>query len=626
MVTVTEVLELGVQHQRAGRLDVAETIYRRVLEFDPGQADALNLLATVMVARQRPGDARALAAQALARDAGNAAYQANLAHALLLQGDVEAAGDGFRRALGLAPDEPRVLNNLGTACQRSGRPGEAARWYRRSLAALPGEGETLANLGAALEEAGALDDALAAFAGAIAGAPDQALAQFNRAVLLQKIGDVAGAAAGYRRALAIRPDFVEAHSNLLVALVYDPEADDVRRYAEARRWEALHAANGPLTVHPRAHDGAAADPERRLRVGYLSADLREHPVVYNLGGLFEHRDRASFEITAYAAVPRPDPTTRRLMPLFDRWRDVANLDDAAVAERIRADAIDILVVLAGHTGGNRLRVAAARPAPVQVSLGDVTTSGLDAIDYWLTDPFLHPVDDSERYAEELISLPSFEAHRRPAEAPEPGPPPSLAQGHVTFGSFNNPAKLTETTIACWAAVLERVPGARLRLKYVDWFTRPAVVRRVAGLFARHGIAADRLDLRGGGEARAAHLAQLNEIDIALDPFPFNGCTTSFEALWMGVPVVTLRGDRAMGRVGAGLLGRIGLDDLIAPMVGDYARIAADLAADSTRRAVLRRELRARLDRSILCDAPAHCRSVEVAYRQMWRRWCATGAA
>jgi predicted O-linked N-acetylglucosamine transferase (SPINDLY family) len=360
-----------------------------------------------------------------------------------------------------------------------------------------------------------------------------------------------------------------------------------------------------------------------LKLGYLSADFREHPIAWNVMGLLERHDRRQFEVSLYSAVAAPDPTSRRLQSLADRWCEVADVGAAALADRLVADGIDILVLLAAHTAGNRPVLAAYRPAPVQVAFHGIGSTGLEAVGYWLTDSVLHPPDTGERFTESLVRLPCFYLHRPPEPSPEPSPPPHLAAASLTFGSCNNPAKLSERTIAVWAEVLRRVPNSRLLLKYVDRFRDTLVAARIVRRFAAHGIDASRLILEGGLLDRQAQLRLLDRIDIALDPFPFNGSTTSFEALWMGVPVVTLSGDRFVGRVGASLLEQVGLGDLVARNEADYVAIAERLAGDAPRLSGLRGDLRARVRSSALVDAAGHALAIEAAYRSMWRHWCAS---
>ncbi|MBM3572381.1 MAG: hypothetical protein FJX52_08490 [Alphaproteobacteria bacterium] len=398
-----------------------------------------------------------------------------------------------------------------------------------------------------------------------------------------------------------------AHSNLIFALAYAPDPDR-RQLREARRWAARHAP-----VKPAPAFANARDPDRRLRIGYLSADLRQHPIAYNVEDLLRCHDRNRHEVFAYSATATADAVTERIAGCVDRWRDVAGLTTVEITERIGSDRIDILVILAGHAGANPLAVAGLRPAPVQVSFHDVSTSGVEAIDAWLTDPVLHPPDTPEAFVERLVRLPCFYLHRPPDEAP--GILPRTPGASVVFGSFNNPLKLGAETLEAWARILDAVPGSRLLLKYKNRFASPLVqapIRRALG---------DRVDFLAGDIGRAEQLALWNRVDVALDPFPFNGSTTSFEALWMGVPVVTLAGDRFVGRVGASLLTEAGLRDLEARDAAGYVALATRLAADQVRLDRLRVELRPRIAASRLCRPEAYARSVEEAYRGLWRRWC-----
>jgi predicted O-linked N-acetylglucosamine transferase (SPINDLY family) len=500
-----------------------------------------------------------------------------------------AARCAAARAFRLAPEDARAANTLGVAWQQSGRRDPAFVAYR--IAAV-------------------LDPALET-------------AWINLANILVAQGEPAAARSGFRRALAIVPDHPVANDNLLFTLNYLDDLTPDERLLAACTWAARRAR--PMTPMIRRLRNPV-NPDRQLRIGYLSADLYDHPVVYNLGHLLRLYDRDRFQIYAYAEVERLDHASALIQRDITGWRSTIGVGDGTVAEMIRVDGIDILVALAGHTGMNRIRVLGARPAPVQVSYGDLTTSGMEGVDYWLTDPILHPPDTTERFVEELVRLPVFEVHLPPDGAREPGPPPSLARGHVTFGSFNNLAKLTPAVTALWARVLHAVPNSRLVLKYMGELDAPEAAARFRRRFVQHGIAPERLDLVGGAVARAALFDRIDGLDVALDPFPFNGCTTTFEALWMGVPVVTRRGDRFVGRVGEGMLTRLGLDDLVADDAEGYVRIAAALAADVERRAMLRATLRARLTASPLCDPIAHIRAVEAAYRTMWRRWCAHASA
>jgi protein O-GlcNAc transferase len=496
----------------------------------------------------------------------------------------------------------------------------AERCYRRARALEPalvaahrGEAEL------ALRQA-RIGRSLLAGRRALALDDNDAAAHNDLANALLALGDVGLAIGHFRRAVDLNVKDERFHSNLLFSLCYDPDATPAEVYAEARRWGTLHA---PAAMPADQRYDGSLDPDRRLRVGYLSGDFRDHPVANNVLGLIENHDRGTVAVTCYADLRAgSDRLTDRFRQLDLSWHEVTGASDEAVAAMVRADRIDLLVVLAGHTANNRPGVAAFRAAPVQISFHDVTTSGLAAMDAWLTDTKLHPPTTSERFTESLERLSCFYLHRPPLESPPLSAPPHRHRGSLTFGSCNNPAKLNDAVIDAWVAILDAVPGSRLMLKYKGWFGDPALEARLRGRFAERGIEADRLLLLGDDLPRAEQLDLLNMIDIALDPFPFNGSTTTFEALWMGVPVVTLAGERFVGRVGASVLGTLGLDGLVADSIASYRRIAAALAADHARLAELRAGLRQRLLESPLCDAPGHARAVEAIYRRLWRRWCA----
>jgi predicted O-linked N-acetylglucosamine transferase (SPINDLY family) len=334
------------------------------------------------------------------------------------------------------------------------------------------------------------------------------------------------------------------------------------------------------------------------------------------------------EVFCYAGVIRPDAVTAHLRSLADHWLSTLGMADDALAERIRADGIDILVDLAGHTAHNRLRVFAHKPAPVQVTwLGYSNTTGLRAIDYRIVDDMTDPPGAADGFASEtLLRLPGgFLCFGAPKDAPEPAAPPCLRTGAVTFGSFNNPAKVSAAAFDVWAQLLIRSPGARLLLKGKP-FADEATCAWFLARFRERGIAAERVQLVAWLPSSTAHLGLYEKIDIALDPFPYNGTTTTCEALWMGVPVVTLRGDRHSARVGASLLNQVGFADWIADSVDGYVEIALALAANPAKLQTVRRSLRRRMNESSLCDGSGFARRMENAYRTIWRRWCEASEA
>ena len=498
-------------------------------------------------------------------------------------GDAEGAAVPLARALALAPDEPSAWFNQGVA---RGRTPAAVLAYRRSLALAP-----------------------------------SADAATYLAHVLRDGDPLISAIPVYLQALALAPSDPLIFECLAFCRSYDPEASSPEIFRLERRWAAL-VAQAPLPAPALPLDPAALDPDRRLRVAYLSADLYDHPVGRNLVGLVEHHDRNAVEVCLYDLREGDDAIARRLRAAVSLRRAVAGLDDRALAETIRSDRIDLLVLLAGHTPFNRLALADLRPAPVQVAMHDFTTSGLPSIDAVLGDAMLMPEGGEEGFVETVIRLPTFYLHEPLPDVPIHARPPLGPDEPLVLVSANNPAKLNDRVIDLWGRILLRLPRARLLLKYRDRFGDPLVQRRWFARLALSSVGADRLLFHTGDEDLASHLAVIGDADLALDPFPFNGCTTSYEALWMGLAVVTLVGKRFVGRAGAAMLQPLGLSDLAVADEDAYVAAALGLAADPARRARLRAELRPRLRSSALLDASAHAASVEAAYRRLWRDCCA----
>jgi predicted O-linked N-acetylglucosamine transferase (SPINDLY family) len=428
----------------------------------------------------------------------------------------------------------------------------------------------------------------------------------------------------YRSALAAAPkagaDEAAIGSNLLFALNAVPGIAAAAVFAEHRGWGERHAE--PLKAKWRPHANVP-EPERRLRVGYLSPDFRRHSVAYFIEPVLAAHDRRQVEVFCYASVLNRDEVTDRLQGLADRWRDVVGLGDGEAAETICADGVDILVDLAGHTGNSRLSVLARKPAPVQGTwLGYPNTSGMTAVDFRVTDSVADPEGQADAlHTERLVRLDGgFLCYKPPADAPAVGPLPAHENGFVRFASCNNLAKAAAPAIAAWARILARVPGSRLLLKSKP-LVHDGARRLVAERFMAAGVGADRLDMLGW-IVDGTHLEVYRRVDVGLDTFPYNGTTTTCEALWMGVPVVTLAGDRHAGRVGASLLARVGLDDLVTRSGDDYVERAVALAGDLGALAALRWGLRGRVAASGLLDAARFARGLEEAYRRLWRQWCA----
>ena len=654
---MSSVLEEAVAHHRAGRLEAAEHAYRAALDAAPRNALVFGLFGDVLQGLGKDAAAEAAYRDALRLDPNLAIVQMNLALVLRRQHRLEDALGALRAATSSDPKLPEVHLNLGLVLYELGRPDAAITAYRAALALRPDYAEAYLNLGSALHRAGRSPEAKIAYRSALSIRPDYAEALYSLGATLFDEGDLDGAAAAYRHTLAVTPSHEGARNNLAFVLqvlgrgaeavelyrrgmadgphpetaaryrflstLYDPDADlDLDARFAAQREAADRFA------HPfdeRTTYANVRDPERRLRIGYLSSDFRDHPVGRNVEPLLAHRDRERFEIFAYADVAAPDRMTARYEGLVDVWRRVSGVSDEETAARIREDRIDILVVLAAHFDRNRPLVCAYRPAPVQVSFHDLITTGLEAVDYFIADRTVYPAGAAERFVERVIRLPSIYVHAPLADAPVT-PLPSLGTNVVTFGSFNNPAKVNDRVLELWARILAVVPASRLRLKFRNWYLVRSLQERIGAAFRGFDIDPSRIQFDGAPDETAGHLARYGTIDLALDTFPFSGSTTTFEALWMGVPVVTLAGATVASRWSASMLRALKLDELVARTPEDYVRTAAALAADAGRLAALRASLRDRIRLSPLVNGALRARQIERIYRAIWRRWCARAGA
>ena len=613
---------LGNVLKSEGRFEDAIASYRCALQSRPGFAEAWGNLGIALQNQGRPDDAIAAYRRAIESRPDYAEAHNNLGNALQRQRQMDAAIAAYRRAIECKTDYAEAHSNLGLALADRGHFAEGFIALRHALLLKPDLVEAHNNLGMALAEQGRLDEALAAYRRALEFNPDLVEAHNNLANALKDHGELAAAIAAYRHALRLKPDHPEAHGNLLLALHYPPGCDPGETLAEHRRWAEIHALPLAKGIAPHGND---RDPERRLRIGYVSPDFREHSVAFFLEGLLAAHDGGQVEIFCYADLRSEDAVSARFEKLSGHWRRIAGRTDEQVAELIRQDRIDILIDLSGHTARNRLLVFARKPAPVQVTyLGYCDTTGLSAMDYRLTDALADPPGTTEHlHTEQLIRLPDGAWCFRPHDqSPAVEPPPVLRSGHITFGCFNVRPKITDEMLILWARLLSQVPGSRLLLKNTG-FTEPSIQQRMRNLLAKAGIAPERLELAARVPTQRRHLEHYAQVDIALDTFPYHGTTTTCEALWMGVPVITLAGHTHASRVGVSLLTHAGLPELIASSADEYVHIATRLAADIERLGTLRSSLRERLAVSRLLDAPRFARNVEHAYRQMWRTWCAT---
>lgn len=573
--------------QKMGRLDEAAATYRRAIAAAPGSPAAHNNLGNVLMSLGRRVEAEASFRQTIALEPGAAVAHSNLANALRDLGRHAEAEASAREAVRLAPDLPEAHYNLGNILQALGRASESVASLRRAIELRPAYREARNSLGNSYKDLGRLDEAEQSFLAA----------------------------------LALDPGDRDARSNFLLLLNYTSTHTRAQVHAEHLEWAARHEK--PLMPERSPHRNDR-DPGRRLRIGYVSGDFRRHSVAYFIEPVLERHDRAAFEVYCYSNVALPDPMTARLLGLADRSRNIFGVTDAGAAKMVREDGIDLLVDLSGHTAGNRLGLFARRPAPVQATyLGYPNTTGLGAIGWRITDVHADPPGDGDEFhSERLARLPgSFLSFQPPAESPGAQAPPSIVNGFVTFGSFNVLPKIGPEVIRAWARLLGRVPRSRLLLKALG-LGDPGSRAQVIEAFGREGVPAGRISVLPIEPSLQAHLARYHDMDVALDPFPYNGTTTTLEALWMGAPVVALAGDRHSGRVGASILANAGLANLVARDAANYVDIAAGLAGDAARLAELRRTMRERLAASPLLDRAGFLRALEGAYRQMWQAWCA----
>lgn len=579
--SVDQAFAAALEHHRAGRLVEAERGYRALLQREPAHADSLNLLGVIA----------------------------------LQTGNAESALALVQRAVALRPDAPACRNNLGQILERLGREDEAIRCYEAAIELDPEYAEAHNNLGLARQRQDRLAEAESSYRKAIDLDPRYAEPHTNLGNLQKDRGELDAAIASQRRAAELRPDLAALGSNLLLTLHYHAGCSPADLEREHRAWAERHVA--PLARARRPHANVP-EPERRLRVGYVSPDFREHPVARFILPLFREHDRSAVDVFAYSDVPTPDAVTGLVRSHVDHWRDVAALTDDRLAELVRQDAIDVLVDLAAHSAHNRLLAFARKPAPVQVTyLAYCSTTGVDAIDYRVTDRFLDPPGEPSHYTETSIHLPRcYWCYSAPPLLDRAYPAPERRAGGPTFGCLNNFAKVADVTLDLWVRLLRCVPEAGL-LVYARTEAHRERVRRA---FRAADIKESRADFVGR-QPLAEYLETYRRIDVALDPYPYGGGTTTCDALWMGVPVVTLAGRTAVSRAGSTLLSHVGLEHLVARTEEQYVELAARLLRDTQELAKLRRELGQRLESSPVMDAPQFARDLEAAFRAAWHAWC-----
>lgn len=606
----------------AGQLTQALRLYDQVLRSSPNFARAHLNRGNVLMATGDVAGAIGSFETALLHDPIYYAAHYNLGNALVSAGQREAALAAYRQAIALCPDFVDAEVALGSVLDDLQQFFFAVAHYRRALTLRPGYAEVHANLGRSLRELGQFENAMASYRQSVKINPAYAEGHIGLGNVLRDLGQLQESKSCYKRALALDSTSVHARSNLLFLLNYE---DNPLTLPEAQLYGAI------VTMRARQFTQwtQQPDPARCLRIGFVSGDFRDHPVSYFFEEVIASLSLKSarrLELFGYSNYFHCDALTESIKAICSGWCLCANLSDETLAQRIHNDAIDILIDLSGHTAHNRLPVFAWKPAPVQATwLGYFGTTGVNEMDYLIADPWTLPAIDEPSFTERIWRLPETRlCFTTPHIEMAVSQLPAKINGYLTFGCFNNLTKVTKPVVALWARVLNAVPHSRLFLKSPQ-LSEPSVRLKVAEQFAVHGIGPEQLIFEGLS-SRKDYLACYGRVDIALDPFPYPGGTTTVEALWMGVPVLTLQGDRFLSRQGLGLLMNAGLPDWIAADPVDYVRRATTHAHDLHALAMLRAALRQQVLASPLFNASDFARHFESALRRMWHVWCAQQAS
>jgi predicted O-linked N-acetylglucosamine transferase (SPINDLY family) len=603
-----------------GSIEESVAATRKAIELRGDFPAAWNNLGNALAARGESEEAVSAYHAAISHRPDFAEAHANLANVLRDMARLEQAEQQARLALQLKPDYAAAHIILGNILREQGRLEVALSEIRSGISLQSASAEAYNALAGALRDLGDLDAAIDASREAVRLDITNAESFNSLANTLKDQARLDEAIDAYRKAVDRAPQAANIHSNLIYSMYFSPKTCDLSKIAaEHERWAARHEAPVRSRIQPHTND---RDPDRRLRVGYVSPDFCTHVLSFFNIPLLTHHDRERFEVYCYSNVRREDAITQRFKQSATAWRDIAALSDDQAAARIRADKIDILVDLAQHMAHNRLPIFARKPAPVQVAwIGYPGSTGLKSIDYRMTDPRLDPPGMFDAYSsEQVVRLPdSFWCYDPFSDEPQPNEAPAQRSSSITFGCLNNFCKVNEPVLALWARVLGAVPDSRLLL-----LTDPGRHRQMTlDTLAAMGVDPARVEFFSR-RPRRQYLELYHRIDITLDTLPYNGHTTTMDSLWMGVPVVSRLGATPVGRAGLSILANLGLaEQLLARTDDDFVRIATDLARDVDRLVQFRSTLRTRMKQSPLMDAPRFAKNVEQAYRQMWKQWCSS---
>ncbi|HYF19881.1 MAG TPA: tetratricopeptide repeat protein [Ramlibacter sp.] len=606
---------LGGALAGTGRHEESVEAKRRCVELSPADGEAQSNLGNSLMALGRTAEALQAFEEAVRLAPAMSGGWLGRIRANMVLGRKPAALAAAREFLAREGVAPATRNLVGNLLREMHEMAEARACYERALQEQPVFPEAATNLGNTLVDLGKPSQAEAWYRKAMGWAPRNPAIHSNLGNLLREQGRLAEAQACHREALRLQPRFLGAHSNLLMSMNHDADTPPKASLEQARRFgeEAMAGVGAPM----RRRGALSRRPDGRLRVGLVSGDLRSHPVGYFVQAWVDFIAEHGVDLFAFPTVAREDALTTRLKPAFRGWQALWDAGDDLAARRIAERDVDVLLDLSGHTGHNRLGVFARRPAPVQATwLGYFGTTGLPTLDWLLADRASVAPEDHANFSEGIWYLPHRLCFAPPQDAAEVAPTPALQRGQVTFGSFQSLGKLRPPVLAAWARVLKRVPGSRLRLQSAQ-LGDPEVAQRQVQQLVSAGISPARLSLHGR-MPRRQYLAAHAEVDILLDTFPYPGGTTTCEALWMGVPTVTLRGDRLLARQGSALMRSAQLEDWVAEDVDGYVELAVRRAADVQALAALRSGLRAHVAASPLFDGRAFARDLAGALREMAR--------
>ncbi|MCG2720561.1 MAG: tetratricopeptide repeat protein [Thermodesulfovibrionales bacterium] len=611
---------LGVALQEKGRIDDAIGYFQRALQINPIYVEALNNMGNAFRDKGFCDEAIDIFQRGLRINPNNADIYNNLGTVFRDKGLFDEAIVYFQKSLQMNPKFFNAYYNLGNVFEEKSQYENAIICYQKAIQINPKRAEVYNNLGNAYEGKGHLDEAMTCYQDALRVNPDYMDAYNNMGNIAKARGKVDEAELYYRRCLQAKPNHSVCFSNLLLTMNYNFRHSAQTVFHEHLKYVKIIAEPLISAIAPHMNERIS---DRRLRIGYISPDFRRHSVNYFIEPVLASHKHDFFEVFCYSDVGNPDSVTRRLQNYADRWQRIVGISDERVSELIRKDAIDILIDLAGHTGNNRMLVFARKPAPIQVNwLGYPNTTGLATVDYRLVDRYTDPPGLTDPfYTEKMIRLPDCFLCYQPGDvSPVVGPLPAISTGHITFGSFNYFPKISLGIIELWTQILKAVPNAHMILKAKS-LSDDATRRHVMQMFMQRGIDIERIKLLSFEPSFKGHLEIYNRIDISLDTFPYHGTTTTCEALWMGVPVVTLSGNTHVSRVGVSLLSNVGLHELIAETPDDYVKIAKNLSDNLEKLQNLRGGLRPVMECSPLLDRERFICALESCYQTMWEQWC-----